>query len=56
MGKNGHVVEAKNFYSVPFGPIGALVDVRVMDTMLEVCRGDERLTSHVLLSASTVNQ
>jgi transposase len=54
--KNAHVVWARNFYSVPFSHIGALVDLRVTGTMLEVYRGDERLTSHLLLSASTVNQ
>ena len=56
VGKNAHVIWAKNFYSVPFGHIGALVDLRVTDTMLEVYRADERLTSHLLLPASTVNQ
>ncbi|MCZ2404461.1 IS21 family transposase [Paenarthrobacter sp. Z7-10] len=56
VGKNGHVVWAKNFYSVPFSHIGSLVDLRVTDTMLEVYRGDERLTSHLLLPATTVNQ
>ncbi|MCY0905721.1 IS21 family transposase [Arthrobacter sp. H14-L1] len=54
--KNAHVVWARNFYSVPFSHIGALVDLRVTETMLEVYRGDERLTSHLLLPASTTNQ
>ena len=54
--KNAHVVWARNFYSVPFGHIGGHVDLRVTDTMLEIYRGDERLTSHLLLPASTVNQ
>ncbi|TFC84013.1 IS21 family transposase [Cryobacterium sp. TMT3-29-2] len=54
--KNAHVVWAKNFYSVPFSHIGALVDLRVTDTMLEVYRADERLTCHLLLAASAVNQ
>lgn len=54
--KNAHVVWARNFYSVPFGHIGGHVDLRVTDTVLEVYRGDERLTSHLLLPASTVNQ
>ncbi len=53
VGRNGHVVWAKNFYSVPFTHIGALVDLRVTETMLEVYRGDERLTSHLLLPATT---
>lgn len=54
--RNAHVVWAKNFYSVPFSHIGANVDLRVTDTMLEVYRSDERLTSHLLLPASTTNQ
>lgn len=56
VGKNAHVVWAKNFYSVPFTHIGAHVDFRVTDTMLEIYRSDERLTSHLLLPATTVNQ
>jgi transposase len=56
VGKNAHVVWAKNFYSVPFGHLGALVDLRVTDTMLEIYRADERLTSHLLLPKSTTNQ
>ncbi|MBG6181906.1 hypothetical protein IWX62_003131 [Arthrobacter sp. CAN_A1] len=54
--KNAHVVWARNFYSVPFSHIGSLVDLRVTDTMLEIYRADERLTSHLLLPASTLNQ
>lgn len=54
--KNGHVVWGRNYYSVPFTHIGARVDLRVTDTMLEVYRGDERLTSHLLLPATAVNQ
>jgi len=54
--KNAHVVWARNFYSVPFSQIGALVDLRVTETMLEVYRNDERLTSHVLLPGTISNQ
>jgi transposase len=54
--KNAHVVWARNFYSVPLSQIGALVDLRVTDTMLEVYRNDERLTSHVLLPGTISNQ
>jgi hypothetical protein len=50
------VVWAKNFYSVPFTHIGAHVDLRVTDTMVEIYRGDERLTSHLLLPATTTIQ
>lgn len=56
VGKNAHVVWAKNFYSVTFGHIGSHVDLRVTDAMVELYRGDERLTSHLLLPASTTNQ
>jgi hypothetical protein len=54
--KNAHVVWAKNFYSVPFNNIGASVDLRVTDTMLEIYRNDERLTSHLLMSTSITKQ
>ena len=54
--KNAHVVWAKNFYSVPFTHIGAHVDLRTTDTMLEIYRSDERLTSHLLLPPTTMNQ
>ena len=54
--QNAHVVWARNFYSVPFSHIGGYVDLRVTDTMLEVYRNDERLTSHLLLPISTTNQ
>jgi transposase len=54
--KNAHVVWARNFYSVPFSHIGGYVDLRITDTMLEVYRNDERLTSHLLLPKSTTNQ
>ncbi|XAS69260.1 IS21 family transposase [Micrococcaceae bacterium Sec5.7] len=56
VGRNGHVVWAKNFYSVPFAHIGSNVDLRVTETMLEIYRSDERLTSHLLLPATTANQ
>ncbi len=56
VGRNGHVVWGKNSYSVPFAHIGAHVDLRVTDTILEVYRNDERLTSHLLLPAGVVHQ
>jgi hypothetical protein len=56
VGKNGHVVWARNYYSVPFAHIGAHVDLRATDTVLEIYRSDERLTSHLLLPPTTVNQ
>lgn len=56
VGKNAHVVWARNFYSVPFSQIGGHVDLRVTETTGEIYRGDERLTSHLLLPATTVNQ
>jgi len=54
--KNAHVVWARNFYSVPFSHIGANVDLRITETMLEVYRRDERLTCHLLLPVTTTNQ
>lgn len=54
--KNGHLTWERNFYSVPFTHIGAKVDLRVTDTTLEVYRGDERLTSHLLVPPGAVNR
>jgi hypothetical protein len=54
--KNAHVVWARNFYSVPSSHIGAQVDLRVTETILEVYRGDERLTCHLLLPVTTTNR
>ena len=56
VGKNWHVVWRRNFYSVPFVQIGAHVDLRVTDTVLEIYRGDERLTSHMLLPGTLTNK
>lgn len=56
VGRNGHIVWARNFYSVPFAHIGASVDLRVTATTIDIYRGDERLTSHLLLPATAVNQ
>ena len=54
--RNGHVVFEKNFYSVPYVHIGRAVDLRVTDRMLEVFTGQDRLTSHLLAPAGTVNE
>ncbi len=54
--KNAHVVWARNFYSVPIAHIGVRVDLRVTSTVVEIYRGDERLTSHLLLGPTAVNQ
>jgi len=54
--RSGHVLWSRNFYSVPVAHIGAQVDLRVTDTMIEVYRNDERLTSHLLLATTAVNQ
>ncbi|WP_423203266.1 Mu transposase domain-containing protein [Microterricola gilva] len=34
--RSAHLVWARNFYSVPFSHIGALVGLRVTETMLDV--------------------
>lgn len=47
--RNGHVVWEKNQYSVPFVHIGDKVDLRITDRVLQAYRGQERLTSHLLL-------
>jgi transposase len=56
VGKNGHVVFARNFYSVPFAHLGTTVDLRVTARTLEVYRGSERLTSHLLLPESASHE
>lgn len=53
--KNGHVVWDKNFYSVPYAHIGAKVDLRVTERLLEAHRGHERIASHLLAPAGAVN-
>lgn len=47
--RNGHVVWEKNNYSVPFAHIGEKVDLRITDRVLQAYRGQERLTTHLLL-------
>lgn len=54
--RNGHVVWSKNYYSVPFAHIGAKVDLRITQSMIEIYRGDERLASHLLLPSNTSNK
>jgi transposase len=56
VGRNGHVVWEKNYYSAPFVHIGTKVDLRVTDRTLEVYRGTERLTSHLLLPEGAGNE
>lgn len=56
VGRNGHVVWEKNFYSVPYAHIGRAVDLRVTDSMLEVFAGQERLTSHLLAPPGVTNE
>lgn len=54
--KNGHITFGKNFYSVPYTHVGARVDLRLTDTLLEVYRGSERLSSHLLAPENVVNE
>ncbi|MGP4982154.1 IS21-like element ISAar36 family transposase [Glutamicibacter arilaitensis] len=54
--KNSYVSYKRNYYSVPVAHLGASVDLRVTDTVLEIFKGHQRLGSHVLLSAQSVNQ
>lgn len=56
VGRNSYVSWQRNFYSVPFIHIGARVDLRVGESVLEVYRDHQRLTSHRLQSAGTINQ
>ncbi|WP_404802004.1 Mu transposase domain-containing protein, partial [Brevibacterium aurantiacum] len=54
--RNGHVSWARNYYSVPFEHIGSKVDLRITDRSLEVYRGDQRVTTHLLLPETAVNE
>jgi hypothetical protein len=56
VGRNGHMVWERNFYSVPFAHVGTLVDLRITDRVLQAYRGTERLTSHLLLPAGSANE
>ena len=56
VGRNGHVSFARNYYSVPYPHVGAKVDLRITESMLEVHRGHQRLSSHVLLPETVVNE
>ena len=56
VGRNGHVVWERNYYSVPFAHIGTTVDLRITDRVLQAYRGHERLTSHLLLPESAANE
>jgi hypothetical protein len=56
VGRNGHVVWERNYYSVPFAHIGTTVDLRITDRVLQAYRGTERLTSHLLLPESAANE
>ena len=54
--RNGHVVWEKNHYSVPFAHIGTKVDLRTTDRVLQVYRGQQRLSSHLLLPQGSANE
>lgn len=56
VGRNGHVAWARNYYSAPYPHVGAKVDLRITESMLEIHRGQQRLASHVLLPQSVVNE
>lgn len=54
--KDAHVVFERNFYSVPYAHVGRGVDLRIKSSTLEVFAGDQRLTSHLLAPAGSVNE
>lgn len=56
VGRNGHVLWEKNFYSVPFAHVATAVDLRITDRVLQAYRGQERLTSHLLLPEGSANE
>lgn len=56
VGRNAHVVWERNSYSAPFVHIGARVDLRITARTLEIYRGTERLSSHLLLPEGSSNE
>lgn len=54
--RNGHVIWQRNHYSVPFAHIGTKVDLRITDRVLQVFRGTERISSHLLLPEDVANE
>ena len=52
---NCHVSYKRNFYSVSYLHVGATVDLRVTDTVLEIYLGGERVATHRLFPAYTTN-
>lgn len=54
--KNSYVTWKKNFYSVPLKHVGATVDLRITAMTVEIYLASERLCSHRLFDAATVNQ
>lgn len=55
VGRNGRVIWQRNHYSVPFAHIGTKVDLRITDRVLQVYRGTERVSSHLLLPEGAAN-
>lgn len=56
VGRNGHVVWERNYYSAPFAHIGTKVDLRITDRLVEIYRDTQRLSTHQLLPEGTVNE
>ncbi|MEE2059253.1 IS21 family transposase [Rhodococcus artemisiae] len=56
VGRNAHVVFERNYYSVPLAHIGTKVDLRITARTLEIYRGTERLSSHLLLREGAAGQ
>jgi transposase len=54
--RNGHVVWARNFYSVPHTLVRQSVDLKITARTLEVFRRGERVASHLLFPPRTVNE
>jgi len=54
--RNSHITWAKNYYSVPYTHVGEKVDVRITDRVVEIYRDHQRLSSHLRLPATAVNQ
>lgn len=54
--KNSYISYKRNYYSVPVAHLGASVDLRVTDTVLEIFHGQQRLSSHLLRASISTKQ
>ena len=54
--RDGHIVWAKNHYSVPYQHVGESVDLRVTSRTVEIYQGGDRIASHLLAPLGAVGE